>query len=116
MHAFIPGNLSDKMSRFIELGRIYMLRNFQVKDYTEKDKFRVVHMDRQIIFTQDTKVKEVDESEIYIPQNMFDLYEFADLKKMAGQQLYLTGLLLKQLFKHFICNEHYINLNYRNQL
>lgn len=105
MHAFVPGTLSEKMSRFFELGKIYIVKNFQVKEYTEKDKFRVVHMNRQIIFTTDTKVKEIDESETYVPQNSFDLYEFGDLKTMAKQNLYLTGISIT-IYSKKLCFAH----------
>ncbi|KAK1354825.1 hypothetical protein POM88_008306 [Heracleum sosnowskyi] len=93
MHAFVPGSLADKISRMFTVGKLYILKNFQVKEYTEQDKFRVIHMNRQIIFTADTKLKALDENEIHIPGNMFDLYEFADLKKMATQTLYLTDVI-----------------------
>ena len=56
MHAFVPESLTDKMTRIIEEGKIYLIKNFTVKDYTETDKYRVVHMDRQIVFTTETKV------------------------------------------------------------
>ncbi|KAK1353899.1 hypothetical protein POM88_052264 [Heracleum sosnowskyi] len=93
MHAFVPGGLADKISRMFKVGKLYILKNSQVKEYTEQDKFRAIHMNRKIVFTADTKLKAIDENEIHIPGNMFDLYEFADLKKMATQTLYLTDVI-----------------------
>lgn len=52
-------------------------------------------MDRQIIFNADTRVKQLEESEIFIPPNSFDLFEYGDLSKMATQNIYLTGYFLK---------------------
>lgn len=101
MHAFVSAALSAKMSRLLEEGKIYLVKNFQVKDYTENDKYRPVHMDRQIILTQDTRVKELEETEIFIPKNSFDLFEYGDLKALAAQKLYLAGNILNQ---HFIWN------------
>ena len=62
-----------------------------MKDYTEKDKFKVAQMDRKIVFTTETKVKELQETEIFIPNNNFDFFDFSDLKKKAGQLTYPTG-------------------------
>ncbi|KAL1802377.1 hypothetical protein ACET3Z_031024 [Daucus carota] len=93
MHAFVPESLTEKMTRIIEEGKIYLIKNFTVKDYTEKDKYRVVHMDRQIVFTSETKVKELDETDIFIPNNSFDLFEYSDLKEQAQQVTYLTVCL-----------------------
>ncbi|KAK1358273.1 hypothetical protein POM88_051529 [Heracleum sosnowskyi] len=93
MHTFVPPTLAEKFCRIIEEGKIYLIKNFQVKDYTEIDKYRPVQMDRQIIFTADTKVKELAESEIFIPANNFDLFEYGDLKAMTTQQLYLTDVI-----------------------
>lgn len=94
MHAFVPPALTEKMSRLIEEGNIYLIKNFQVKDYKEKDQYRPVQMDRQIILTSDTRVKQLDESDIFIPQNCFDLFEYGDLRQLTGQKLYLAGYVL----------------------
>ncbi|KAK1387752.1 hypothetical protein POM88_015930 [Heracleum sosnowskyi] len=82
MHVFVPAALAEKMSRMIQEGKIYLIKDFQVKEYTELDKYRPVQMDRQIIFTADTKAKKLQESEIFIPLNIFDLFEYGDLKPM----------------------------------
>ncbi|KAL1817304.1 hypothetical protein ACET3Z_019878 [Daucus carota] len=93
MHVFIPAAIADKMSRIIEEGKIYLIKNFTVKDFTEKDNYRVVHMDKQISFTTETRVKELDDSEIFIPTNNFDLFQFSDLKSQATQDVYLTDVI-----------------------
>ncbi|KAL1820507.1 hypothetical protein ACET3Z_015376 [Daucus carota] len=93
MHAWVPAALSDKMERLVEEGKLYLIKNFQVQNYEEKAKYRAVQMDRQIVFTADTKLKEIEETDIFIPKNSFDLYEYADLKKVADQDLYLTDVL-----------------------
>lgn len=104
MHAWVPAALSDKMERLVEEGKLYLIKNFQVQNYEEKAKYRAVQMDRQIVFTADTKLKEIEETDIFIPKNSFDLYEYADLKKVADQDLYLTGPVSKLCLHH----DHYI--------
>lgn len=75
-----------------------------MKDYTDKDKYRPVQMEQQIIFTADTKVKEVDEKSIVIPKNSFDLFEYGDLKPMTKQVLYLTGFMTNLSYVlHILC-------------
>lgn len=95
MAAYVPVSMADRMSRLIQLGKIYLIKNFEVKEYLEKDKFRVVNNDKQIIFTVDTRIKEIGESEVFILQNNFDLYEFADLKQMSTQVQNLLGTIYK---------------------
>lgn len=98
MHAFVPAALVDKISRMIVEGKVYVIKNFQVKDYTDADKYRPVQMEKQIVFTADTKVKEVDEKDVFIPHNNFDLFEYGDLKQMTKQVLYLTGYISNYYF------------------
>lgn len=103
MQAFVPASMSQRMTRLIEVGKLYLLKNFEVKEYLDKDKFRPVKIDRQIIFTIDTKVKEIDDSEIFIPNNMFDFYDFGDLFNMSKQFHYLVGKFLHS-------DHHYSNI------
>lgn len=91
MQAYAPAHLADKIGRIIQIGKIYMIKNFDVKEYTEKDKFRPVPMDRQIIFTVDTRITDLDESQTFVPKNVFDFFQFSDLKHAAEQVTYLTG-------------------------
>ncbi|KAK1362224.1 hypothetical protein POM88_046698 [Heracleum sosnowskyi] len=93
MQAFVPSTMEDRLGNVIQLGKLYKIKTFHVKEYGQQDKYRPVQIDRQIIFTIDTKVKEIDENEIFIPKNMFDLFKFADLKNMATQQVYLADVI-----------------------
>ena len=76
------------------LGKIYFIKKFQVKDYTNKDKYRPVRMDKQISLTNDTKIKDLVDSKFFIPKNMFDFVSFSQLKELATQHVYLTGIIL----------------------
>lgn len=91
MHVFVPAPLVEKISRMIVNGKVCVIKNFQVKEYTYAGKYRHVQMDKQIVLTADTKVKEVDEKDFFIPHNSFDLFEYGDHKAMTKQVLYLTG-------------------------
>ena len=91
MHAFVPGSMSERLGRILVDGNLYIIKNFQVKDYTPTDKYRAVEMDKQIVFTTETKIKELAESEVFIPKNMFDLFEYSQLQNRAKQIVFLTG-------------------------
>ena len=91
MHATVPGSISERMDHALKIGNIYVIKNFQVKDYTEKDTYRPVEMDRKIVLTTETRLKDVAETEVFIQKNIFDLYEYSELKKRADQVMYLTG-------------------------
>lgn len=94
MQVFVPAAMAERMARLIGVGKIYIIKNFQVKDYTTQDKFRPVHIDRQISFMADTKIKEIHENDIFIPKNFFDFYPFEDLTNMAKQTQNLIGMSL----------------------
>lgn len=55
MQAFVF--LEEKMQKMFDLDKMYVITNFEVRPYTEQDKWRVVNMDRQILFTNQTKAK-----------------------------------------------------------
>ncbi|KAK1398583.1 hypothetical protein POM88_008446 [Heracleum sosnowskyi] len=89
MQVYVPASMADRMARMIEVGKIYIIKNFQVKEYKDQDKFRPVQIDRQITFITNTKVKEIEETDVFIHKNMFDFYAFEDLKGMAKQYHHL---------------------------
>lgn len=95
MQALVPAALVDRFSRLIVEGNVYLIKNFQVKDYTDPNKYQPMQIDKHIIFTADSKVKEVDQTTIFIPKNSFDMFEYGDLKPMTKQVLYLTGYCTK---------------------
>lgn len=65
MQALVPAAFVDRISRLIVDGNVYLIKNFQVKDYTEANKYWPVQMDKQIVLTADTKVKKADEKKIH---------------------------------------------------
>lgn len=98
MQAFVPDNISEKMEEKVNVGKIYVISNFTVKDYKPYERFRCVRSERQIIFTDYTNIEEVHDNETLIQENDFDIFDLADLKEEAKQNVYLTGSFL------FACN------------
>lgn len=66
MHAFVPADLADKKEQEINVGKIYIISNFTVKEYKPYERFRCIRCDRQILFTSYTKNEEVNENETLI--------------------------------------------------
>lgn len=93
MQAYVPQSLEPKFMRLVVVGKIYFIKKFQVKDYTEKDKYRLVRMEKQICLTNHTKIKDLVDSDIFIPKNMFDFVPFSQLKDLAIQSVHLAGII-----------------------
>lgn len=91
MHAFVPTAQSDEMEKVIKLGKIFKIYNFTVKNYRSDEKFRCIQSDKQIMFTNYTKVEELIESDHLIANNAFDFYDFDDLKPIANINTFLPG-------------------------
>ena len=75
----------------IEIGELYLFKNFTVKDYKQDEKFRPVRKNWQIVFGNETKITKLDENEVAVDKAAFDFYDLADLKDLAFQTTYLTG-------------------------
>lgn len=70
---------------------MYLFKNFTVKDYKQTDKFRCLLKDIQVVFSSDTKIELLEESDIVIEHGVFDFYELGDLKNLTKQTTYLAG-------------------------
>ena len=92
MQAFVPTFLERKIQRMLQVEKMYAINMFQVKDFTAEDKWRSINMDRQILFTNQTRAREIPENELFISNNMFDFHEFSQLKSLAKQNLFLAGV------------------------
>ncbi|KAK1385861.1 hypothetical protein POM88_023596 [Heracleum sosnowskyi] len=93
MQAFIPGMIADRFGKMLQVQKLYIIKNFHVKEYKDEDKYMPVQTDKQLIFTIDTKVKEIAETYIFIPKNMFDFFKFEDIIKLAKQHVYLADVI-----------------------
>ncbi|XP_074373959.1 uncharacterized protein LOC141714333 [Apium graveolens] len=111
MQAFVPAFLNEKLQRMLQLGKMYVTSFFQVRDFTPEDKWRSVQLDRQIQFTNQTKTRELSESEYFIPNNMFDFYDFEEVRKLAKQNIYLAD---EYDISNFSPTTFYINYNHHS--
>ncbi|KAK1353477.1 hypothetical protein POM88_051842 [Heracleum sosnowskyi] len=93
MVGYVPEWQSEKMQKLFTVGKMYTVTNFQVKQYNANDKWRCVNNDRQILFTNNTKAKQIDESEYFIPNNHFNFFEMEELTKLAKQNVYLADVV-----------------------
>ena len=82
----------EKLLKIFFVGRMYTITNFQVKEYTELDKWKCVTTDKQLMFTNQTSAKEIDEREYLIPHNCFDFCDLGDVKNFVKQSTYLAGM------------------------
>lgn len=74
------------------VGNLYLFKNFSVKEYKDAEKFRCLHKDIQIVFSNDTKIVDLEESDVFIEKVVFDFFDLADLKILSKQTTYLTGI------------------------
>ncbi|KAK1366288.1 hypothetical protein POM88_041849 [Heracleum sosnowskyi] len=93
IQAFIPGSVSEEIEQKIEVGKCYTFSNFTIKEYKAEDKYRCVRMDKQLIFSKHTDVRELDEHELIIEKNGFDFFDLNDLGSLAHQNVYLTDAM-----------------------
>ncbi|WOH08343.1 hypothetical protein DCAR_0727782 [Daucus carota subsp. sativus] len=93
MQAFVPTFLMEKLLKIFFVGRMYTITNFQVKEYTELDKWKCVTTGKQLMFTNQTRAKEIDERKYFIPQNCFDFCDLGDVKNFVKQSTYLADVV-----------------------
>ncbi|KAK1378800.1 hypothetical protein POM88_025544 [Heracleum sosnowskyi] len=93
IQAFIPGSVSEEIEQKIEVGKCYTFSNFTIKEYKAEDKYSCVRMDKQLIFSKHTDVRELDEHELIIEKNGFDFFDLNDLGSLAHQNVYLTDAM-----------------------
>ncbi|KAL1812701.1 hypothetical protein ACET3Z_022766 [Daucus carota] len=93
MHAFVPTKLEEQVDNLVDLGKIYLLENFTVKDYKIDEKFRCLRKDIQIVFGEETRITELQEQDISIEKTWFDFYDLAEIKPLSIQTTYLTDVM-----------------------
>lgn len=91
IHAFVPAKCNDELEPKLSVGNICSITNFDVENYKPGDKFRCVFNEQRLQFSEDTKVKVLEDKDGKFPQDIFDFYDLADLKSIAGINVYLTG-------------------------
>ncbi|KAK1372882.1 hypothetical protein POM88_029075 [Heracleum sosnowskyi] len=93
IHAFVPGAVAEDIEKQVELGVIYLIQNFTVKDYKVEDKFRCIKKEIQIVIGSDTTLKPLEENDVSIERCWFDFYDLEDLKPLGKQNTYLTDVI-----------------------
>ncbi|KAK1353297.1 hypothetical protein POM88_052432 [Heracleum sosnowskyi] len=93
IHAFVPGEIASAVEPCLEMGTVYLFKNFTVREYKKEDRFRCIHRTIQIVFSRDTKFQELDETQVRIDKAAFDFYDIGDLKQLSQQTTYLTDVI-----------------------
>lgn len=63
-----------------------------MKEYKLEDKFRCLRNDVQLIFSNETQIKAIDEDDgTSIENNAFDFYEHSELNELTKQITYSAG-------------------------
>ncbi|XP_017241069.1 uncharacterized protein LOC108213790 [Daucus carota subsp. sativus] len=93
IHAFVPARLEEEVDKLVDLGKIYLIQNFTVKDYKADDKFRCLRKNIQIQFGEETIITQLQEEDISIEKTWFDFYDLAELKPLSTQTTYLTDVM-----------------------
>ncbi|KAK1397686.1 hypothetical protein POM88_007549 [Heracleum sosnowskyi] len=93
IYAFVQGEIAAAVEPCLEVGTIYLFKNFTVREYKKEDRFRCIHKTIQIVFSRDTKIQELDETQVLIDKAAFDFYDIGDLKQLSQQTTYLTDVI-----------------------
>ncbi|KAK1379222.1 hypothetical protein POM88_025966 [Heracleum sosnowskyi] len=99
IHAFVPGSCSDKLEEKLQVGKICLIRKFEVQKYKADIKFRCLRNDVQLVFSTETQVKEIQDDDKSIEANVFDFYDHSELKALTTQKTYLADVV--GIIKHY---------------
>lgn len=91
IHGFVPGICADNLETKFNVGKVCIIKNFTVQDYKTDDKFRCIRKDFQLIFSNETQIKEIEDTGKTLPQNVFDFIDHSELQQMTKQNTYLAG-------------------------
>lgn len=81
--AFIPGNSADTLEPKIVVGKVCIIRKFTVQKYKLKDKFICLKNKVQLIFSNETQIKDSEDDGKSIQLNTFDFYDNNELKELT---------------------------------
>lgn len=91
IHGFIPAKCNDALELNLALGNICSITNFDVELYKPDEKFRCTLNNYRLVLADDTNVKQLEDKDSKFSPDTFDFYNHADLKSIAGINVYLTG-------------------------
>lgn len=70
MHAFVPGTCAEDLEPQINLGKVCIFRKFTVQEYKPDDNFRCVRNKVQLIMSNETKIKQIEDDGRSIPKTL----------------------------------------------
>ncbi|KAK1398130.1 hypothetical protein POM88_007993 [Heracleum sosnowskyi] len=101
IHAFIPTTCAEQNEKKLKIGYVCNITNFTVQPYKPEEKFRCLRNDKQLIFSKDTIIEQIDDKSLQIPQDDFDFYDHSELMALTKQTTYLADVvgIIKTKFK-----------------
>ncbi|KAL1808906.1 hypothetical protein ACET3Z_025896 [Daucus carota] len=106
IHAFIPAASAHDLERQIKVGTVNVITGFTVQAYKDSDKFKIVQRDVQLIFSNDTKIQQVEDKGTNIPKDMFDFYDHSQVKDLADQTNVIGIMTDHEVHVNQITNRH----------
>lgn len=99
IHGFVPANSADYLEPKIAVGKVCIISKFIVQQYKADDKFRCLRNGVQLIFSNETHIKEIEDDGKSIQHNAFDFYDHSELKELTKQNTYLADVV--GIIKHY---------------
>ncbi|KAK1351971.1 hypothetical protein POM88_053685 [Heracleum sosnowskyi] len=93
IHAFIPGLCFEKLEEKITVGNVHSIKNFTVQPYKPTDIYRCLRNDKQLIFSRDTEVEDLDDDGTTIPLIFFDFVDHSEINSLSNQKTYLADVV-----------------------
>ncbi|KAK1373016.1 hypothetical protein POM88_029209 [Heracleum sosnowskyi] len=93
IHGFIPGKCVDQHELNLRVGNICLIKDFIVQPYKQEDKFRPVQNDHQIIFSNETKIRDVEDKSMKFPDDAFDFSDHTELHTLRKNPMYLVDIV-----------------------
>ncbi|WOH04034.1 hypothetical protein DCAR_0623439 [Daucus carota subsp. sativus] len=94
-------------------GEIYVIQNFSVKPYTEKEKHMCFKDDTHIYFSSYTQEFKYPGSDNLIPANVFGFYDISELLPIVNQNTFLIDVV--GVVQNVEFPRHFVNKNNEEQ-
>ncbi|KAK1387266.1 hypothetical protein POM88_015444 [Heracleum sosnowskyi] len=92
-HAFVPAKCADRHELNLRVGKLCIIKDVTVQAYKAEDKFRPLQNDYQIIFSEDTKIRDVEDTSVSFPNDSFDFYDHSELDNLRMNPMYLVDVV-----------------------
>ncbi|KAK1369819.1 hypothetical protein POM88_035911 [Heracleum sosnowskyi] len=126
IHAFVPRLCVDDLEDKMIVGKVYTIKNFTVQNYKATDIFRCVRNDRQLIFSKETHIEDVEENGSKIQVIFWDKYG-ENFDKAMNEQVEKPVIVILSSCKAGLWNDevelsnvsatkYYLNYNHHSVL